>query len=326
MKIALIIDTRSRELSTYTASVTAVRGADAEDQPIGLVLRKGLELEKFPLGPVEMPIILIGNGYQAQSSMGFVAVDGCPALESVVVGGIGIRRGVECLSGTRFPIKARIFPAGTVLERVASHGNLNADTAEAAYAGVGLLAKNNLVETFLVEGQSNYISVFRLRWAEKARGSSEKAVAKATLERFDIIDKVVADLKETPSEHREDIFAPVKILERALRGVEESEANQLAIAMAVACGKWPAAWVGSEVGASLDGIFYKMQEEANSLVSTKKAEGWRFVLDGTGLIVSGPAKEEAYLQLGYVWDAKKMEGVLEVVEVPSVSEERLVIE
>lgn len=160
MTAMLVIDTTSRTLAVYTADVTQAE--------TGLVIREGLEIGPLQLlvpggrdwqNPVEtgMPVLVLGDGYQAQSSAGFVRLSGrARGRQAVVVGRLDANRPLRLIR----PTPAELFAPGRLMAQRA-HSNSNWGTASAALQGVALLDQVQVGLT-LVEGQSDRTSVWRL--------------------------------------------------------------------------------------------------------------------------------------------------------------------
>lgn len=178
----LVIDTASRGLNAYMASVTVCENG-------GLVLRKAFELGEFSeiIGEfgfvAETPVLVTTTGYSAQSSAGFVSLLGFDRYENghrlaskTIVGGAGfghemwldgVRKevggGLRAFSHT---IGAYILPEGTEIVGLKTHSNSNSDTAGAAYVGLELASRKNPI---IAQGQSDYTSGIQLRLPENAR-------------------------------------------------------------------------------------------------------------------------------------------------------------
>lgn len=201
------IDTCSRELHVFTASMTRVAESG------GLVLRMGAQLgrltELLAAGNgqlrLNMPLVVVGGGYAARSSDGFVGlhIPGyMPRVEVVGGAGFGYEKYLE--SGEyrrvgdglrRFPAPwpALLLPAGCVVEAVLTHGNSNPATAAAAAAGLELLAGPDAV--VVTEGQSDW-----------TRGYRVQAPRNLTTGEPGRIDRLTVDAESIPPEHRAEMF------------------------------------------------------------------------------------------------------------------------
>gem|GEM_PF-6870798 len=163
----MVIDGRDRELRTFTASVTAVKNF-----PNQLILRYGLKTGKLKKiiqasnGCLEtkMPILLMGE-YSARSSAGFVEIkkESCSHHDIVVVGGLGQPFGKGCLKILTIPIAGTLIKGPAEIKKLAGMENSNPASAEAALAGVELLAELDPRSVFLTEGQSDYTYVVRIK-------------------------------------------------------------------------------------------------------------------------------------------------------------------
>jgi len=222
---ALVIDCRARTLVTFVASVTEAQEGNTSQ----LVLRHALDLGKFDTllasseaevyegGGVtrtrrvfraEMPVILMGQ-YSARSSAGHVTVvapgrfgyGGDEASDGhrqvTVVGGLGGPLSKKGLRVLGVPISATLVRGPVVIAELPGAGNSNCASADAAMAGVRLLANTDRKSVFLAEGQSDTTYVVRLRSAGET----------GTETRF-------------PTEHRSEMFARASIIRRMLSGQE----------------------------------------------------------------------------------------------------------
>ncbi len=221
---ALVVDCRSRNLVAFVASVTEAQ----EGNPLQLVLRHALDIGTFDsllasseaevYGDgrtrtrrqfrAEMPVLLIGE-YGARSSAGHVTVvapgswgyGGDEANDGhrkvVVVGGLGGPLSKKGLRVLGVPIAGTLVRGPVVIEELPGAGNSNCASADAAMAGVRLLAGMDRKSVFLTEGQSDTTLVVRLRSAAETGSAT----------RF-------------PTEHRSEMFTRVNILKRMLRSQE----------------------------------------------------------------------------------------------------------
>lgn len=194
MTTMLVIDTTTRGLRVLMANVTR--------SETGLVVREALELPglefltrgsnwRSPKDSGGLPVLLVGDGYDAQSSAGFVDVRGPLRrfAEVAVVGTLPMDRALR----VHRPRKARLLgPVRFVAESSAS--NSNQRTASAVCAGLPLLAAADPDAILIAEGQSDYVRVYRLLPVEPV-GTQYRGIARVE----------VADLDE---EHRGDMFAP----------------------------------------------------------------------------------------------------------------------
>ena len=159
MTSMLVIDATARSLAVFTANIT--------NAPAGLVVRPALELPglDFFIGDADwrspkitgLPVLLIGDGYSAQSSAGFVRVEGIAPYPAVpIVGWLG-DRGLRAIK----PCQARLMnPVRLVKDKTFT--NSNTGTAEAALEGVTLLAEADRRAIVIAEGQSDRVAVYRL--------------------------------------------------------------------------------------------------------------------------------------------------------------------
>lgn len=170
MTTMLVIDTTTRALLAFTANVT--RG------PSGLVVREAMHLGDLgdlaspspdgrptPLG--DLPILLIGDGYQSRSSAGFVEVRGHQLMSSwPIVGWMQTDRPLRVIR----PRIGRLFVPAE-LKKVAVATNSNPQTADAARAGAALLANSQRRRTgrriIISEGQSDWVRTFVLELPEE---------------------------------------------------------------------------------------------------------------------------------------------------------------
>lgn len=212
---ALVIDGRTRKLQTFVASVTQAQS----DNPFQIVLRHALDMghvqdilalteqdvylgggetKKLKRFRSEMPVIIMGE-YSARSSAGHVAVHSADSWDEsrdghrrvLIVGGLGPNFGKKGLRVLGNPITATLVRGPVEIEELANSGNSNCASADAAWAGVKLLASVDRKAVFLVEGQSDYTYVVRLRSA--------------------VEDGVTM---EFPVEHREEMFSRENVVRR----------------------------------------------------------------------------------------------------------------
>ena len=196
MTSMLVIDTTSRSLAVFTANVS--------NAPAGLVIRPGLELPGLGhfLRTADwrspkitgLPVLLIGDGYQAQSSAGFVSVTGAiPWEKTPIVGWLG-DRGLRTVK----PIEARLLQPVRMLKDK-TFSNSISGTAQAVLDGLPLLAAADPSAVLIAEGQSDRVSVYRLLPV-----MPEKRIwnfSRETLEK----------------EHREDLFTHLACVKSAAR-------------------------------------------------------------------------------------------------------------
>jgi len=211
---ALVIDGRTRKLQAFVASVTQAQS----DNPFQLVLRHALDMGHFQdilalteqdvyLGGgetkklkrfrSEMPVIIMGE-YLARSSAGHVTVHSADNWNEsrdghrkvLIVGGLGTNFGKKGLRVLN-PITATLVRGPVEIEELAGSGNSNCASADAAWAGVKMLASVDRKAVFLVEGQSDYTYVVRLRSAAEDNATTE-----------------------FPVEHREEMFSCENIIKR----------------------------------------------------------------------------------------------------------------
>lgn len=208
----IVVDCQKRMLGVFVASATMV----SVKRPFQLVLRHGLEMGRLPellreelWGDEpgreprkgfrsEMPILLMGS-YRAQSSAGHVSVLRTETGSRhhhpmVVVGGLGPAFGKGGLRVLAAPIPAVLVEGPVAAASVPGAGNSNWNTAAAAAAGAKLLADIDRESVFVVEGQSDHVSVVRIR--------SEIKGAAAVL----------------PVEHREEMFSQENIVRKVVFG------------------------------------------------------------------------------------------------------------
>jgi len=168
----LVIDARSREVATYVANVTRAEA--------GLVVRKAIELPSlFRLAqgrgwdnpfPTDMPVLVIGQGYQARSSCGFVTVQYGTKVEvwHRIEDDAELHIAVVAMQGDDDrplrmvrPVEAAVFKcARLIADKVM--GNSNCQTADAVSAGVKLLLAADPRAVAIQEGQSDRARVVRL--------------------------------------------------------------------------------------------------------------------------------------------------------------------
>src|SRR3989344_492417 len=213
---ALVIDGRTRKLQAFVASVTLAQS----DNAYQIVLRHALDMGHVQdiLAPTEreeylgggetktrkhflaeMPVILMGE-YSARSSAGHVAVHSADSWDEardghrkvLIVGGLGPSFGKKGLRVLGIPITATLVRGPVEVEELAGSGNSNCASAGAAWDGVRLLASADKKAVFLVQGQTDYTCVVRLRSA--ADGG----------------------VTEFPAEHRETMFSRENIVRRML--------------------------------------------------------------------------------------------------------------
>jgi len=211
---AFVVDARTRNLKTFVASVTKT-----QHDPYQLVLRHALDIGKLRdlmneaaaevyLGcgetkrikrfKAEMPVIIMGE-YAALSSAGYSTVYSSKSCDEaryghrkvLIVGGLGPQFGKKGLRILGVPIVGTLIRGPVEIEELAGAGNSNCASAEAALAGVKMLANIDRKSVFLVEGQSDYTYVVRLR-----------SVAE---------DGMTTDF---PAEHRAEMFSLENIVRR----------------------------------------------------------------------------------------------------------------
>ena len=196
MTSMLVIDTTSRALAVFTANVTQA--------PAGLVVRPGLELPglDFFVGDADwrspkkskLPVLLIGEGYSAQSSAGFVSLKGAiPWEKTPIVGWLG-DRGLRAIK----PLEARLLEPVRMLKDK-TFSNSNSGTAQAVLDGLPLLAAADPSAILIAEGQSDRVNVHRLLPATPGRS----------------IGSVSRDSLDT--EHRSELFTHLACVESAAR-------------------------------------------------------------------------------------------------------------
>lgn len=196
MTSMLVIDTTTRTLAVFTANVTRAEA--------GLVVRPGLELPGLgffaagsswtqPKDSAGLPVLLIGDGYTARSSAGFVSVTGggLPSQTHPVVGWLG-DRGLRVIR----PRMARLLGPVRIVEDKAST-NSNWGTAAAVHAGLPLLAAADPRAVIIAEGQSDRVAVYRLLPADPRA----KAIAPFALEGVE-------------KEHRAEMFSAESVVRR----------------------------------------------------------------------------------------------------------------
>ena len=194
MTTMLVIDTTTRGLRVLVAYVTR--------SETGLVVREALELPgleffargadwRHPKDSNGLPVLLVGDGYDAQTSAGFVDVSGPLRrfAEAPIVGTLPMDRALR----VHRPRKARLMgPVRFVAESSAS--NSNQRTASAVCAGLPILAAADPEAILIAEGQSDYVRVYRLLPVDPV-GTPYRGIPRVE----------VTDLEE---EHRGDMFAP----------------------------------------------------------------------------------------------------------------------
>lgn len=159
----IVIDTRSRKLETFIASVT--RGKD------GLVVRQALEV---PLGGlvksvdyrgVKMPLMVLGCGYQACSSAGAVRVlTGARGSHDSTAASIKVV-GFLPFKGPLFSVNidAAVMAAGAELVEVKTFTNSNVNSANALLNGLDVLADAERSAILIAEGQSDSLWVVKIK-------------------------------------------------------------------------------------------------------------------------------------------------------------------
>lgn len=258
MSTALVIDARTREQKTFTASVAAV-GGNQHFITIRHGAAIGSAMEVFAEGSVTtLPVVTLGD-YSAQSSAGFsrpisTGPDSSRVGRVRVIGGSGFGRHPE--GGLRVygrPIYGYLVPAGASVRQIKpGHGGSNPATANATFAGLELLGAmpGNLI---LAEGQSDYV-----------RGLVFTVPEKATL-------------PEWPPEHQTEHFIPEKVLATACRAAKVDEWALRAF-VAARGGDYPDGSFGSSYispnGASVqlpDGIGYFLRPHWRDLLAASPA-------------------------------------------------------
>jgi hypothetical protein len=160
---AFVIDATNRGLGTTGASVTQAE--------TGLVIREAIELpdldfltrERFFSRPLEVeePVVVVGNeGYQAQSSAGFVEVDNVHGITPTraIIGRLSlIKGGLRVVS----PTGGLVMPSAKIF-RDRTHGNSNPHTASTARWAAGFLKLVDPRGVSITEGQSDYTQHYRL--------------------------------------------------------------------------------------------------------------------------------------------------------------------
>ena len=194
MTTMLVIDTTTRDLRVFTANVTR--------SETGIIVREGLELPglefltrganwRHPKDSGGLPVLLVGDGYDARSSAGFVDVRGPLRrfVEVAIVGTLPMDRALR----VHRPRKARLLgPVRFVADSSATNSNWR--TASAVCAGLSLLESSDPEAIIIAEGQSDYVRVYRLLPVDPV-GTRYRAIAAVE----------VGDLDE---EHRGDMFTP----------------------------------------------------------------------------------------------------------------------
>lgn len=219
----LVIDCRNRNLNAFVASATKAK----EGSPLQLVLRHALgvgdirevlnsaEEDGHRRFVADMPVLLMG-GYAARGSAGHVAVHGHGGNPVTVVGGLGPLFGKGGLRPLGRPIAGVLVRGPVELEALPGASNSNQATAAAAWEGMQMLAQADRRSAFLVEGQSDYLFVVRLR---PTGATGEGPV-------------------DFPLEHRAELFSDENIVRKMLaaqarRDVDEPAASAERIAEAV---------------------------------------------------------------------------------------------
>jgi len=231
----ICIDCRSRNLAVFSASVTRAQ-ADNEQQLVvrhaldmgylGELLESTEQQEYISGGHVvvgeyrkvrrffsKLPVLLLGS-FQAKSSQGFVDVlfgnrafvemAGSQRVafndhrKVLVVGGLGRPFGKGGLKVLSNPIEGVLIEGPIEVSLPEGAGNLNEATAAAACAGAELLASVSFSSVFVIEGQSNYSTVYRFSSRRK---------------KPEIGGKMYSTF---PPEHREEMFCRENIVRHML--------------------------------------------------------------------------------------------------------------
>ncbi len=213
----LVVDTTNRGLEMFTANVSRAE--------TGLVVRPALPLPglgffargadwRRPKDSAGLPVLLIGDGYEARSSAGFVAVSGHEHLPKVpIIGWLG-DHGLRVIR----PRVARLLgPVRFIADLSAM--NSNARTAEAVLAGIQLLRAADRRAVVIAEGQSDYALVHRLLPAD----------AKAT---------DLAFTGEVAEEFRREMFAPEAVMRSLFRAAYRAEHRAWPHGTAVNAARW----------------------------------------------------------------------------------------
>lgn len=285
-KVVYVIDARSRERELVTASATRL-----PNNAFALVLRKGVDVgsvEALCGQAVKHPILIIGS-YQARSSAGFVTPVGAGVYNSVIwVGGAGFgftdedgRRKGDALRPFGRPLKAALVNAGARVEKVQTPFTSNPATAEAAFEGLRLRALAQRRLTFLVEGQSDYITATSFEEPEGAES-------------------------DFPAEHREDIFSCENMFKAAMRRIARRDEGRQALYTAILRAAYQAGKKAAFIGGMPAEIIEvlgdeEMQRIAEEQSAAYEAVGWKFgydmsvgnhftrVISPNGEITNGPA-------------------------------------
>lgn len=161
--MTIYVNTLERALTCYSVDVTS---AD-----LGLVLRFAMDLGPLSTLAGKIPsgtkIILPTAGYSAQSSGGnvqvFAPIKKRGNNEQKIIGMLGFpfQKNRKRFSILSRPIDV-LYVEVKNLNEVATHLNLNSNTAQAVLEGVSLLQNSKKNFAFITEGQSNYNKVFSL--------------------------------------------------------------------------------------------------------------------------------------------------------------------
>ncbi|MDD3284014.1 MAG: hypothetical protein PHZ07_00270 [Patescibacteria group bacterium] len=181
----LFLDSRSREIFPEFGSMTQTLE--------GLIFRLGIK------SPVEardffpnirdgaficpFPTFIPLEGYNAQSSAGFVRIVGVSYSNATLLG--GIFSAGKGLFKTKESLQGLLLPPETLFRWAETHKNLNCNTADAVLEG--LYARQGHMGLYIVEGQSNYARALYIQPPKGWRG----------------------EIITFPWEHRTDIFGPV---------------------------------------------------------------------------------------------------------------------
>lgn len=200
----IVVDATTRRLECFAASATCRNGNQQH-----IILRKAVvigTIAELRGRVVESPILVVGS-YSARSSAGHTTPLGEDNFPKVVwIGGAGFgfdvydeakrerRRVADGLRPFGRPLTGTLLPAGTKVEGVQTHSNSNPDTADAAMAGLRIVAETKR-QFILTEGQSDYTSAYTFCVAEDAEQPS------------------------FPEEHRTDVFSPESMFRAAFRRI-----------------------------------------------------------------------------------------------------------
>lgn len=219
VRTVVFVDTRNRALKLYAASVTILEKDYGNNAP-AVVLRFAGELgtlhqletsEQF-LNFEGAHLLIPAEGYQAQSSSGFVEHmppfnHGSVCRRVVVVGLAGFPWMNSPALRPIKPFWAVLYRQEVSLRAPSRHGNSNSATANALRIGVKAISRLYTRKGYIIEGQSDYAKVFELS-------------AHPGLFETEVYYHFQPDFAE---EHRKDLFTLDKVLNAGLRSAAKGD-------------------------------------------------------------------------------------------------------